>query len=524
MTAVSLQLRRGVAWGAMACVAVALTATARGAAAAPATSDTAVIELYTRLASEGRLLLGAYSRFQWHHPGPLYFYLLVPFYRLSGETTVGLHAGAAALALASLGTMLAVLHRRRPWLALLAAVSATVLVWRAAEALASPWNPHVALWPIVALVVLAADVLAGEPTHLPVAALLASVAAQAHVALVPVVGVLSVGPALRALAGVGTPTERVRWRRPLAFTLVVLAIVWCLPVYEQLTALPSGNMTVLWRFFAHRTAEAQPLPVAVSAWSDMVVGLVRPNLYVAHGWPFIESPIPWAEWLSLAVLASLGAGAVRAWLRRDAFAVALQALLLTALSMALWAVTRIDDRIFDHDVFWLVGLGALALPAALDGLGVMNRSLAASVGRGRAVPWIVAVCIVLTVGVALTQVRLAARQSYAPSADATAARAVAADIAAYAARVRSGRLLLRIDQDVWGIAAGAILDLHRRGARVAVEDDWLVMFAPEFRASGNEDTEVSVAAVARHARLSAAGVPTLAEHGDVFVHALQRAR
>ena len=67
------------------------------------------------------------------------------------------HAGAAALALASLGTMLSVLHRRRPWLALLAAVSATVLVWRAAEALASPWNPHVALWPIVALVVLFAE-------------------------------------------------------------------------------------------------------------------------------------------------------------------------------------------------------------------------------------------------------------------------------------------------------------------------------------------------------------------------------
>ena len=37
--------------------------------------DTALAELYTRHAARGDLLLGPYSRFGWHHPGPLLYYL-----------------------------------------------------------------------------------------------------------------------------------------------------------------------------------------------------------------------------------------------------------------------------------------------------------------------------------------------------------------------------------------------------------------------------------------------------------------
>ena len=48
------------------------------------------------------LLVGPYSRFQWHHPGPLYFYLLAPFYEASGERPSGLSAGALALNLSCL--------------------------------------------------------------------------------------------------------------------------------------------------------------------------------------------------------------------------------------------------------------------------------------------------------------------------------------------------------------------------------------------------------------------------------------
>jgi hypothetical protein len=45
----------------------------------------------------GALLVGPYSRFGWHHPGPLYFYLLAPWYWMSGLHTAGMQAGAFAI-------------------------------------------------------------------------------------------------------------------------------------------------------------------------------------------------------------------------------------------------------------------------------------------------------------------------------------------------------------------------------------------------------------------------------------------
>src|SRR5262249_56508683 len=61
--------------------------------------DTAIVESYTWMASTGDLLLGPYSRFQWHHPGPMAFYCIAPFYALSGAKRAGLSNGARALCL-----------------------------------------------------------------------------------------------------------------------------------------------------------------------------------------------------------------------------------------------------------------------------------------------------------------------------------------------------------------------------------------------------------------------------------------
>jgi hypothetical protein len=86
------------------------------------------------------------------------------------------------------------------------------------------------------------------------------------------------------------------------------------------------------------------------------------------------------------------------------------------------------------------------------------------------------------------------------------------------------RPLIRIDQDAWGYAAGAILDLQKRGRTVSVEDDWVVMFTPEFRMNGHEDAVVTMAMAAQHLRLAAGGVPLISTHGPVYAHAEQRAR
>ena len=74
-------------------------------------SDFAVTELYTDLATRGRLLVGPYSRFGWNHPGPFYFYLQAPLYALGGHKAASLYAGALAMNLAALITLAWVVWR-----------------------------------------------------------------------------------------------------------------------------------------------------------------------------------------------------------------------------------------------------------------------------------------------------------------------------------------------------------------------------------------------------------------------------
>jgi len=87
-------------------VAVALLGGfARQAPEYAASGDLAVIESYTIHALNGKPSSGPYSRFQWNHPGPMYFLLLAPFYVLSEYRAVALAVGAMAINMGALAIM-----------------------------------------------------------------------------------------------------------------------------------------------------------------------------------------------------------------------------------------------------------------------------------------------------------------------------------------------------------------------------------------------------------------------------------
>ena len=51
-------------------------------------------ELHIRDVGVHELLYGLYSRNDWSHPGPVYFYLLAPLYRLTGNASIAMNIGA----------------------------------------------------------------------------------------------------------------------------------------------------------------------------------------------------------------------------------------------------------------------------------------------------------------------------------------------------------------------------------------------------------------------------------------------
>ena len=80
-------------------VLASITAASRRISPMFPVSDEAMTEIYTLQATHGQQLTGPYSRFGWHHPGPVYFYFLVPFYEAARRRTAGLNAGAGVVAL-----------------------------------------------------------------------------------------------------------------------------------------------------------------------------------------------------------------------------------------------------------------------------------------------------------------------------------------------------------------------------------------------------------------------------------------
>jgi hypothetical protein len=157
--------------------------------------DEALLEIYTLEAVHGRLQVGAYSRFGWNHPGPAWFYAFAPGYVASGYREESLFATTLVLNLASVVALLWLLRRSGGPVALSAAVfwigwyyfrRGEPVGWDFGDLLASSWNPHAPILPLMLLIGLSAAVMAGWVALLPAVVGLASLVAQAHIGLVPV--------------------------------------------------------------------------------------------------------------------------------------------------------------------------------------------------------------------------------------------------------------------------------------------------------------------------------------------------
>jgi len=273
------------------------------------TGDYAKIELYTRLAAEGQQYLGTESRFHIHHLGPAFFYFAVPFYELLGETTRGMAVAALAWNVLFLVLLLRGANRLAPRTGpLVAGVLLVVfLEARGIGWMLSSWNPHLAMLPFGVALVAAARLATGEWRALPLLALAGSVVLQGHMVWAPPLAlaggaglVLCLWPRLRARLGLPTaptgaargprdesagPTSRVSGSeleaagtvagtgsrgagiaRAMLAAAAVAAVLWALPVYDEIT----GSYKNLRRVLTMGTESYESRP-----WSDSIGPCLR---------------------------------------------------------------------------------------------------------------------------------------------------------------------------------------------------------------------------------------------------------
>lgn len=218
--------------------------------------DPAVLDLHLRDLLDGGdfPLVGAYSRFGWSHPGPVWFYALAPFHAVGGATAVligsilafgaGL-ATAVALTVRRYGAGAGAVAGAGVLLAVAAAGSFTVIL---------PWNPHLAFawFPVfLVLVVTGSD---RWPTDLAPALFVGSVLVQLHVGYALLVAAAWGTAALFVLVArrrdLRGALRRAARRRVLWWWAAATVLLWVPPLVEQLRHGSDGNLARIYRYFS----------------------------------------------------------------------------------------------------------------------------------------------------------------------------------------------------------------------------------------------------------------------------------
>jgi hypothetical protein len=436
-------------------------------------SDGAILEIYTLEALRGALLVGPYSRFGWHHPGPLFFYLLAPWYWLSGYHTAGMQAGALVInfvaALLIVRTVAAIASAPT---AVAVSFAIAVYVLRAGDLVVSAWNPHIVVLPLVAYIVLAAATFADPRRgYLLWLVGVGTFLAQTHVAMVPVVVILGVPAAWR-----GRHLPASAWAMAAGLKL----LCWIPPLIEQAIHRP-GNLVSLVLFFVAGGTGQQP-GIAAASWGNAMTAAFRSGFSPPLGADLSPDTSAFVPAIAVALVAASVAVAA-ASRRRRTFDAALCGSSAVAAIVAFAATMRIQDRIVDHEVFWMSAIGTLML-ASSAGSAVALMPLSAARQRSRFGTTAAAVAVVIVAIAGLNGMRHVLERQR--TLDDHAVDVLTEQIGDY---LKSGvrRPLFEIDPPVWPIAAGALLQIDKAEKPFAVGERWAPMFGARFSPTGRED-------------------------------------
>jgi hypothetical protein len=418
-----------------------------------------------------------------YHLGPLLFWLLALPGRLLG-TPAFLVAAAMVNVLAVVGCV--VLARRRGGDGLMLAVGIAIPVMLASmptEALSDIWNPSLPLLPFTLLIFVAWSLACGEHRLLPLAVLLASFTAQAHLGyLVPSVAALAVGLAGLWLVRRSTG-ERPPLRRSAAIAAAVGLVCWSGPLIDQAVNRP-GNLVLVAR--AATTGEATlgldpgwraaVHAVGVPAW-----WLGQPQTRLERVGDLADRPGPGTIATAVLVLAGLVAVTLAGVRRRRFDVVAAGALALT-LCAALVVVTRSTPvgsfATLTYSLRW-------ASPAGMFAWLVLGWSAATLASRRPALPR-AAVGVGLAAAAATAVVVTASAELHAQPYDEV--RAVARSVEAAVDPGRPVRIDVSSDNDgaflALGTAAGLLYEL-RRERRDLTARDFASYLGPEYRPAAN---------------------------------------
>ena len=354
-----------------------------------ATGDIAATELRVRDVFHHPVLLGAYSRFGWHHPGPALFWFLAPPYTVAGSHSWALPISICVLNIICVIVITLKLSRKFGTAnALVGLIPLAVLLGGLGPSvLASPWNPDVVVLPFIVFLLFCIDVAEGATEAVAVALLVFTFMVQAHA------GVAIPASLIFISAVVACVVVRRNWnasmrsskhRRRTQLLLLGVTTLWAAPMLEQIRYGKRGNVALLWDF-----ARASEMKVGFSAAARAFAadysirdaswrGIRAINSFSGEDSAWNSWKIPFALVVLLPLL-------VFAYARLAKFRAAILMLLVANLSVII-GVSQISGyaypylyRWFDAVVATTFALGAIAVHALLAPRLTTSMKLGASI-------------------------------------------------------------------------------------------------------------------------------------------------
>jgi hypothetical protein len=457
--------------------------------------DAAALELGTLHAAHGTQLLGPYSRFQWNHPGPAFFYLALPVYEAFHRRGPAIDLFAF---LTNLGCAMALVlsARRLAGVAFALAVALLLACYLSVGPefqLSSEWNPLTPVLPLCLSSLLCARIALGHVRAVPAFAFVASAIVQTHVGYLPVVAVLvllaSTLPSARRLLrrrrgpasdqrDVGPVLRSVI--TPACLTLGALVLVWWPPVLDC-WAHPPGNLVLLWRFF---TAPHAPDHVWRVVFETAARGLAHLPVALLRAFGAPGDLRAWVfEWTAGGLAFGAVLAAVYGWVQGDAASGVLAAVALGEMVAAVVAVRSIRGPIFPYLVAWTSVGGWMALVA-------IARAAFVAIEPHARRAFVRPAFVVATVAGLLFCVRAEAAIVDVYRAHDPELEQFAHEVRAHLAANPGRPPLLRIAvHDTWPTAIAVVLYLFKTDVPFFVSSDWLFMMGREF-APPDEDRPI----------------------------------
>jgi hypothetical protein len=463
------------------------------------TGDMAQAELHVRGIWRHLPLVGAAGRIVsdtgvvGSHPGPSLWFAMYPLYLLFGRTSSGMLAGAASVSMAAAGIALWVALRRGGML-LAATVTLTLAVLIRAsgpDVFTEPWNPWLGFVPFAAFLLALWAAVLGDRVLWPITVVLGCHAVQCHTGYIVItVGLLGVGVVwglARSRGVAGRTASTLRW---LAIAAGAGAVMWVLPLVDQVTRTP-GNISILVQHFGSPSEPYLPRRLAAEAFLQQT-SLFGPWLTGASN----TVSVRWAGVAGFALLWAVGA-ALASRRRADAELVA-HGLLLVGVLITAVSISRIFGQYFEYTVRWawlivagvvmtsLVSIGRWAVEGsaprsrwAVDGSARGRLAVAGTAPRWRSLSSFAVGSLALAAAVSVVaSVQFGRDAGVAGEGDGKLVGGLVGGVEA--ALVEGDRYLLRWwdPAGLGGPGFGLQLELERRGHVVGVDREFAAASLP----------------------------------------------